>query len=104
MYVFSESLRVDINARTTVPNLWAVGSIGMYGASHGSWVHGDGVGYAGRTALWAAKDIAPVVHDIELGRIYLAQVQQLKERIYAPCITRARNSRTRWFTIWIVSS
>lgn len=84
MYVFSESLRVDINARTTVPNLWAVGSIGMYGASHGSWVHGDGVGYAGRTALRAAKDIAPVIHDTELGKIDPAQVQKFKDRIYAP--------------------
>lgn len=84
MYVFSECLRVDIDAKTTVDNLWAVGTIGMYGASHGSWVHGDGVGYAGRTGLRAAKSIVAALDDIEQGEVSIDQVQTFKKRIYAP--------------------
>jgi len=84
MYVYSESLRVDIDTKTTIPNLYGVGTIGMYGSAYGGWVHGEGVGYACRTGLRAARTIAPVIADIELGEVSTEQVKAFKERIYAP--------------------
>jgi succinate dehydrogenase/fumarate reductase flavoprotein subunit len=83
-YLFSRCLRTNIEAKTTIPNLWAIGMITMMGASHGSWVHGDGVGYAARTALLAAKSIVPALDNIELGEVDVRQVKTFKERIYAP--------------------
>lgn len=83
-YILSRCLRTDGDAKTAVPNLWAVGMMTMCGTAHGSWVHGDGLGQAARTALRAAKSIVNEMDDKNFCEIDKEQVQKFKERIYAP--------------------
>ena len=80
--VATRPVRADINGKTTAENLWAVGFISMCGTAHGSWVHGDGVGNAGRTALRAAESIASEIDNIELDDVDIDQVKKYKDRIY----------------------
>lgn len=80
--VATRPLRADIEGKTTVKNLWGVGFITMCGTAHGSWVHGDGVGNAGRTALRAAESIASEIDGIQLEDLDLDQVKKYKARIF----------------------
>lgn len=80
--VATRPLRADIDGKTTVKNLWGVGFITMCGTAHGSWVHGDGVGNAGRTALRAAESIASELDKIDLEDVDLEQVKKYKARIF----------------------
>ena len=80
--IATRPLRADIDGKTTVKNLWGVGFITMCGTAHGSWVHGDGVGNAGRTALRAAKSIAEEIDNIELDEVDIEQVKRYKARIF----------------------
>lgn len=80
--VATRPLRADIDGKTTVKNMWGVGFITMCGTAHGSWVHGDGVGNAGRTALRAAESIAKEIDSIELDEVDVEQVQAFKTRIF----------------------
>lgn len=80
--VATRPLRADLDGKTTVENMWGVGFITMCGTAHGSWVHGDGVGNAARTALRAGKNIAEEIDDIQLEDIDVAQVQKFKDRIF----------------------
>ena len=80
--VATRPLRADLEGKTTVDKLWAVGFISMCGTAHGSWVHGDGVGNAARTALRTAASIASEIDQIELEEVDIDQVQKFKDRIY----------------------
>lgn len=80
--VATRPLRADLDGKTTVENMWGVGFITMCGTAHGSWVHGDGVGNAGRTALRAGKNIAEEIDNIELADVDIEQVQFFKDRIF----------------------
>lgn len=79
------SLRVNLEGKTTVKNLWAVGQIALAGSAHGSWVHGDGLGNAAKTALRTARSLANDIDEIELEELDQEQVERLKARIYEPC-------------------
>ena len=81
----SQCVRSDMDCKTTVPGLWAVGQLTLFGGSaYGGWTHGDGIGWATRTGLRAAKSSVPYMKTVDLGKIDYAQVERLKERIYAP--------------------
>lgn len=81
-YVFNRGLRVDIDAKTTVPGLWATGGGTLSGCAYGGWVHGDGVGFCARSGLSAGKSIAREIDDLELGEVDLEQVKFFKDRLY----------------------
>lgn len=83
-YVFNRGLRIDLDSKTTVKNLWAGGVIALAGSAYGGWVHGDGIGFPIRTALSAAKSIVSELKEIELGEIDIKQVEFFKNRIYEP--------------------
>ena len=83
-YVFNRALRIDLDAKTTVKNLWATGGMTLAGSAFGGWVHGDGIGYPSRTAYRASRSIAEEIDDITLGEVDLEQVKFFKDRIYAP--------------------
>lgn len=83
-YVFNRGLRIDLDSKTTVKNLWATGGMTLAGSAFGGWVHGDGIGYPARTAFHAAKSVAAELDGIELGEVDAEQVQFFKDRIYAP--------------------
>ena len=80
--VATRPLRANLEGKTTVENLWGVGFITMCGTAHGSWVHGDGVGNAGRTALRAGKSIAEELDSIGLDDVDVEQVRRFKNRIF----------------------
>lgn len=81
-YTHHRGLRVDLDAKTTVPGLWATGLLCLNGSAYGGWVHGDGVGNAARSALNAANSILREVGDIKLGEVDINQVQEFKDRIF----------------------
>lgn len=76
------SLRANLEGKTTAKNLWAIGQMVTAGSAHGSWVHGDGLGVATKTALRAARSLANEIDDIELEAIDENQVEQFRQRIY----------------------
>lgn len=76
------SLRIDLEGKTTAKNLWAIGQIATAGSAHGSWVHGDGLGIAAKTALRTANSLAKSLDDIELDEIDEEQVKFFHDRIY----------------------
>ncbi|MGN1155135.1 MAG: FAD-binding protein [Agathobacter sp.] len=76
------SLRIDLEGKTAVKNLWGMGAIAMAGSAHGSWVHGDGLGCAAKMALRTANSIATDIADIELDEIDEKQVEFFHDRIY----------------------
>ncbi len=80
--VATRPLRANLEGKTTVENLWGVGFITMCGTAHGSWVHGDGVGNAGRTALRAGKSIAEELNTLGLDDVDVEQVRRFKNRIF----------------------
>lgn len=80
----SQSLRVDADIKTSLEGMWGPGSISMYGSAYGGWIHGDGVGWANRTGLHAGKSAAVYAQEHDFGTIDLAQVEAIKERLYAP--------------------
>ncbi len=83
-YVFNRALKIDLDSKTTVKNLWGLGGMTLAGSAFGGWVHGDGIGYPARTAFHAAKSILKEIDDIELGEVSTEQVEFFKNRIYAP--------------------
>lgn len=83
-YVFNRGLRVDWDAKTTVPALWSTGGGTLTGCAYGGWVHGDGVAKVNRDGLHAAKSIVREIDDITLGQVDIEQVKALKARVYEP--------------------
>ncbi len=76
------SLRINLEGKTTAENLWALGMMTMAGSAYGSWVHGDGLGQASKTALRAANSVAKEIDKIELEEIDEEQVEYFRNRIY----------------------
>ncbi len=80
----NESLRVNRNFKTDVEGLWAPGKISYQGSAYFGWHRGDGVGNAAQTGVRAGKDMAEFATTHELLDIDVAQVEALKEKLYAP--------------------
>lgn len=82
--ISTRSLRTDAECKTSVENLWAVGMIAMAGQAHGSWVHGDGVGNAGKTGLRGAKSIAKEIDNLVLEEADPDQVESFRKMLEEP--------------------
>ncbi len=80
--VYSQCLNVDAKAKTTLPGLYGVGTIGIYGSAFGGWVHGEGVGYACRTGLIAAENVVPYIKNVDFESIDPEQVKKFKDRTF----------------------
>ena len=80
----TQSMRVDTQMQTSVPGLYAPGSMSMYGCAYGGWVHGDGLGFAWKTGLRAGKYSAEYTKTVDFGEIDASAVEYFKERLYAP--------------------
>ena len=79
-----EPLRVDRKYRTDVPGLFASGKVTCNGSAYFGWSHGDGIGNAAITSLFAGESIAEYAKDADLPDLDYEQVAKYKEKIYAP--------------------
>ena len=77
-------VRVDHEMKTTVPGLWAPGSISLNGSTYMGWVRGDGLGQALRSGIrggvsagLSASKSGPVEVDYN-------EAKRLKEEMFAP--------------------
>lgn len=84
------SVRVDHDMRTTLPGLWALGDTcysgsGTVGAlPTPGRMRGSGLGFAGASAEMCAKTVAEYAASAELVQPDEAQVEALKDRMFAP--------------------
>ena len=78
-----EPLRVDQKYRTDVPGLFASGKITCNGCAYFGWSHGDGVGNAAVSALFAGESIAEYAKDADLPDLDYEQAAG-SIKIYAP--------------------
>jgi succinate dehydrogenase/fumarate reductase flavoprotein subunit len=79
-----EALRVDHKWRTDVPGLFASGKMTCMGCAYFGWTHGDGVGNAGVTSLFAGESIAEYAPTVDLPELDYEQAAKYKEKIFAP--------------------
>ncbi len=79
-----EPIKVDTDIKTDVEGLWAPGKISTQGNAYFGWTRGDGLGNASTTGMMAGDSISKYAKEAEFDEINLAQVEALKEKIYAP--------------------
>ncbi|MDR1245750.1 MAG: FAD-binding protein [Clostridiales Family XIII bacterium] len=93
-----EALHVDHKFRTCVPGLFASGKMTAAGCSYFGWTHGDGVGNAAVTSLFAGESIAEYFsEDPGMPDLQYDQVRRHKEKIYAPL---HRDTAHSHYEIW----
>jgi len=80
----AECVRVDRDYRTNVEGLWAPGKISDKGSAYFGFVRGDGLGYAAQSGIRAGDSMARYAASAEFADISTDQVNELKEKIYAP--------------------
>ena len=89
-----EPVKVDTEYRTDVEGLWAPGKVSTQGSAYFGWTRGDGVGNASTTGIMAGTSIARYAAGHDFGEINLKQVEDYREKIYAP-LNRNTNVRPK---------
>lgn len=79
-----EPIKVDLDYKTNVEGLWAIGKVTGQGCCYFGWTRGDGLGNGTTTAMMAAPSIVEYTATHEQEELNLEQVAALKEKIYAP--------------------
>ena len=79
-----EPIHVDMDYKTNVEGLWAVGKVTGQGACYFGWTRGDGLGNATTTSLMAAPSVVAFTETHDFEELDLTQVAKMKEKIYAP--------------------
>lgn len=84
MVLQAEPVHVDMDFKTNVEGLWAVGKMTTQGCCAFTWTRGDGLGNATTTSMMAAPSIKTYTETHDFEDLDPDQVAAMKEKIYAP--------------------
>ena len=79
-----EPVHVDMDYKTDVEGLWAIGKITSTGSCYFGWTRGDGLGNGTTTAIMAAPRLVEYTEQHDFEDLQIDQIAEMKEKIYAP--------------------
>lgn len=79
-----EPVHVDMDYKTDVEGLWAIGKITGTGSCYFGWTRGDGLGNGTTTAIMAAPSLVEYTEQHDFEDLQIDQIAEMKKKIYAP--------------------